>query len=340
MRRGAPAAVRRRADAGFHRAGIHRLGGSVGGGMTASPRRRIDRYCARSCCSAGQRASASAGSAPDRRRRRRGCPRGRTDRAAVPRSARTADCRRPSRRAPDRPGRSRRTGGRRSRDGRERTPGCPRCGSARPRRPARRLELRQARHRAAIDEIGDGVEALDGQPGEAVHHHPLGGGGLGRGRRQAAAPQAPRTGLPDAADQGYSGAKAGSDRLPFLSCRCAVIVDADNIRVGGHWAQPTAVPVSIRLRRRPGFDTRGTFMTFASRLAAVALAALMGWMVPASAQQPPPPQPPPIRRSRRSRQPPQLPPPQRQPARTPTGRTNWSAPATGSSAMFRADSPR
>ena len=35
-----------------------------------------------------------AGSARDRRQRRRGCPRGRTDKAAVPRSARTADCRR------------------------------------------------------------------------------------------------------------------------------------------------------------------------------------------------------------------------------------------------------
>ena len=40
-------------------------------------------------------------------------------------------------------------------------------------------------------------------------------------------------------------------------------------------------------------------MTFASRLAAVALAALVGWIVPASAQQPPPP--------------PDLPPPQRNP---------------------------
>src|SRR6202011_1698124 len=47
------------------------------------------------------------------------------------------------------------------------------------------------------------------------------------------------------------------------------------------------------------FDTRGSFMTFASRLAAVTLAALMCWTVPASSQQAPPPQ--------------QLPPPQRQP---------------------------
>jgi len=46
-------------------------------------------------------------------------------------------------------------------------------------------------------------------------------------------------------------------------------------------------------------------MIFASRLAAVALAALMCWTVPASAQQAP--QPP-------EQMPPQAPPPQRQPA--------------------------
>src|SRR6202161_4945876 len=40
---------------------------------------------------------------------------------------------------------------------------------------------------------------------------------------------------------------------------------------------------------------RGSFMIFASRLAAVALAALMCWTVPASSQQPPPPLPPPQR---------------------------------------------
>ena len=44
-------------------------------------------------------------------------------------------------------------------------------------------------------------------------------------------------------------------------------------------------------------DTRGSFMTFASRLAAIALAALVGWIVPASAQQPPPPNLPPPQRS-------------------------------------------
>ena len=64
------------------------------------------------------------------------------------------------------------------------------------------------------------------------------------------------------ADQGYSGAKTVPDRLPFLSCRCAVIVGTDNIRVGGHWTQPRAVHVGIRLRRRPGFDTQGFFHDF------------------------------------------------------------------------------
>src|SRR6202048_1581250 len=53
-----------------------------------------------------------------------------------------------------------------------------------------------------------------------------------------------------------------SGRLPFLSCRCAVIVDADNIRVGGHWAQPRAVLVGIRLRWRPGFRCQGFFADF------------------------------------------------------------------------------
>ncbi len=61
-------------------------------------------------------------------------------------------------------------------------------------------------------------------------------------------------------------------------------------------------------------------MTFASRLVAVALAALMGWAVAASAQQPPPaqqPYPPPAQQvpppSAQEARPPPLPPPQRQP---------------------------
>src|SRR5262245_3676956 len=44
--------------------------------------------------------------------------------------------------------------------------------------------------------------------------------------------------------------------------------------------------VGVRLRRRPEFDARGSFMTFAKRLAAVTVAALMCWTVPATAQQP------------------------------------------------------
>src|ERR1700733_7328137 len=53
-----------------------------------------------------------------------------------------------------------------------------------------------------------------------------------------------------------------SGRLPFLSCRCAVIVDADNIRVGGHWAQPKPMLVSVRLRLRSGFQYPGVFHDF------------------------------------------------------------------------------
>src|SRR3981081_271102 len=52
------------------------------------------------------------------------------------------------------------------------------------------------------------------------------------------------------------------DRLPFLSCRCAVIVGTDNIRVGGHWTQLKAVPIGIRLRRRPGFRYPGVLYDF------------------------------------------------------------------------------
>src|ERR1043166_9017728 len=51
-------------------------------------------------------------------------------------------------------------------------------------------------------------------------------------------------------------------RSPFLSCRCAVIVGTDNIRVGGHRTQPKAVPVGVRLRRRPEFATQGFFYDF------------------------------------------------------------------------------
>src|ERR1700733_65789 len=58
------------------------------------------------------------------------------------------------------------------------------------------------------------------------------------------------------------GRKRISNRLPFLSCRCAVIVGADNIRVGGHWAQPKATLVSVRLRLWPGFQYPGGFHDF------------------------------------------------------------------------------
>src|SRR6267378_2195784 len=44
------------------------------------------------------------------------------------------------------------------------------------------------------------------------------------------------------------------NRLPFLSCRCAVIVGADNILSRGTAAQPRAVLVGVRLRPWPGFQ--------------------------------------------------------------------------------------
>src|SRR6202023_4309835 len=56
--------------------------------------------------------------------------------------------------------------------------------------------------------------------------------------------------------------KPASGRMSFLSCRGAVIVDADNIRVGGHWTQPKAVLVGIRLRKQPGFRYAGVLYDF------------------------------------------------------------------------------
>src|SRR5258708_13594643 len=44
------------------------------------------------------------------------------------------------------------------------------------------------------------------------------------------------------------------NRLPFLSCRCAVIVGADNILSRGTPAQPRALLVGVRLRPGPGFQ--------------------------------------------------------------------------------------
>src|SRR3954447_25794258 len=74
------------------------------------------------------------------------------------------------------------------------------------------------------------------------------------------------------------------------SCRCAVIVDPDNIGVEGtgRYPGPGQQPVKAAATI---FMTRGGFMTFASRLAAAALAAALCWPVAASAQQPAP-QPP------------------------------------------------
>src|SRR6185437_8957634 len=41
---------------------------------------------------------------------------------------------------------------------------------------------------------------------------------------------------------------------PFPSCRGAVIVGADNVRVGGQWTHPKAVYVGGRLRSRTRFQ--------------------------------------------------------------------------------------
>jgi hypothetical protein len=63
--------------------------------------------------------------------------------------------------------------------------------------------------------------------------------------------------------------------------------------------QPKAALVGVWLKAAAGISIhRGSFMNFATRLAAVTIAALMWWAVPATAQQAPPQQ---------------LPPPQRQP---------------------------
>src|SRR5215212_1348670 len=48
--------------------------------------------------------------------------------------------------------------------------------------------------------------------------------------------------------QTIPGRNVDGKRGPFLSCRCAVIVDADNNRVGGRWMQPKAVPVGNWLK--------------------------------------------------------------------------------------------
>src|ERR1700749_2650739 len=55
--------------------------------------------------------------------------------------------------------------------------------------------------------------------------------------------------------------------------------------------------VRVRLRRSRNFDRRGPFMTFASRLAAMTLAAFFGLTASLSAQQAPPPNLPPPQRA-------------------------------------------
>src|SRR5436305_14601099 len=60
----------------------------------------------------------------------------------------------------------------------------------------------------------------------------------------------------------------------------------------GHGRHLAPDLVIIRLKLGHDFNARGRFMSFASRLAAATLAAMLCWQVPASAQQPAP-QPPP-----------------------------------------------
>src|ERR1700726_896089 len=57
----------------------------------------------------------------------------------------------------------------------------------------------------------------------------------------------------------FGGPMAGKLINQYRHCRCAVIVDADNIRVGGHWVQSITRLVSVRLRLRPGFRYPGDF---------------------------------------------------------------------------------
>ena len=66
---------------------------------------------------------------------------------------------------------------------------------------------RQTQHGAGVDEIGDGVETLDGKTGKAVHDHPLGGRGPGRGWKAGLPAKAYAFEACQQADKGYSGAK-------------------------------------------------------------------------------------------------------------------------------------
>ena len=93
----------------------------------------------------------------------------------------------------------------------------------------RSLVILLTNHRAGIDEIADGVEPLDRQSSVTVHDHPLGGGGRRRRSAKARSPDLPaarRSGL-------FRREMPILSPTRFLSCRRAVIVDTDNIRVGG-----------------------------------------------------------------------------------------------------------
>ncbi len=103
--------------------------------------------------------------------------------------------------------------------GRPRTPrGCPHCGTARWRR---RTAVPARRGRAAgaeVDEIGDRIEAIDGQPGVAVDDHPFGG----------AAPVTlePRPRPARSANIPAIATETALERRDFRSCRAAVIFPA------------------------------------------------------------------------------------------------------------------
>jgi hypothetical protein len=65
-----------------------------------------------------------------------------------------------------------------------------------------RLEVWQSNHGAGVDEIGHGVEPLDGQTGVTVHDHALGGRGVDRKRNARRRNKACQQ-----ANNGYSGVK-------------------------------------------------------------------------------------------------------------------------------------
>ena len=116
------------------------------------------------------------------------------------------------------------------------------------------LEVRLADHGPGVDEIG--------RRGRNPRWQDRCNGSRPPARWWRPGPRAPGTAATQSAcQQGRSRLFRGEmpfrNRVPFLSCRCAVIVGADNIRVGGHWTQPKAVLVGIRLRRRPGFRYLG-----------------------------------------------------------------------------------